>query len=130
MMEDPTKKDVLYLILTNKEVLVGDVKVEGSLAYSEHKLMEIRILWGGRRAMSKIGALHFRRAILGLLRDLLGKIPWENAIVVKKGPSELVNIQRSLPSGSRTVNPYGREIEQKGQEICMDEQGTPVKSQA
>ena len=41
---------LLDLILTNKEGLVGDVKVKGSLGCSDHEMVEFRILRGGSRA--------------------------------------------------------------------------------
>jgi len=41
----PTRKGVLlHLILTNKQELVRDVKVRGSLHCSNHKMAEFRIL--------------------------------------------------------------------------------------
>ena len=37
----------LDLVLTNKEGLVGHVKVGGSLGCSDHEMVEFRILCGG-----------------------------------------------------------------------------------
>jgi len=47
----------------------------------------------------------------------------------KRGTRELINIQGSLPPGSRTTHPNGQEIQQRGQGNYMDEQGTPDKAQ-
>ncbi|GAB0184915.1 triadin [Grus japonensis] len=71
---------MLDLILTNKEGLVGDIKLKGSLGCSDHEMVEFRILRAARRAHSKLTTLDFRRADFGLFRDLLGRIPWDKAL--------------------------------------------------
>ncbi|GAB0207839.1 mitochondrial enolase superfamily member 1 [Grus japonensis] len=71
---------MLDLILTNKEGLVGDVKLKGSLGCSDHEMVEFKILRAARRARSKLTTLDFRRADFGLFRDLLGRIPWDKAL--------------------------------------------------
>ncbi|GAB0190228.1 hypothetical protein GRJ2_001488100 [Grus japonensis] len=71
---------MLDLVLTNKEALVGDVKLKGSLGCSDHEMVEFRILRAARRACSKLATLDFRRADFGLFRDLLGRIPWDKAL--------------------------------------------------
>ncbi|GAB0208353.1 mitochondrial enolase superfamily member 1 [Grus japonensis] len=71
---------MLDLVLTNKEGLVGDVKLKGSLGCSDHEMVEFRILRAARRAHSKFTTLDFRRAGFGLFRDLLGRIPWDKAL--------------------------------------------------
>ncbi|GAB0179152.1 mitochondrial enolase superfamily member 1 [Grus japonensis] len=68
---------VLELLLTNKEKLVGDVKVKGNLGGDEQKIVEFRILRRGRRLKIKLTALDFRRADFGLFKDLLGRVPWD-----------------------------------------------------
>jgi len=65
---------LLDLVLTNKEGLVEDVKVGGSLGCSDHKMMEFRILCEGRRAISRVTALGFSRPNFGLFKGLLGQI--------------------------------------------------------
>ncbi|GAB0208438.1 hypothetical protein GRJ2_003309500 [Grus japonensis] len=81
VIEEPTRRGaMLDLVLTNKEGLVGDVKLKGSLGCNDHKMVEFRILRAARRARSKLTALDFRRADLGLFRDLLGRIPWDKAL--------------------------------------------------
>ncbi|GAB0200488.1 hypothetical protein GRJ2_002514200 [Grus japonensis] len=76
VVEEPTRRGVLLdLVVMNKEGLVEDVKVEGSLGCSE-----FRILHGRSRAMSRITTLDFRRAHFGLFKDLLGRIPWIRAL--------------------------------------------------
>ncbi|GAB0177124.1 hypothetical protein GRJ2_000177600 [Grus japonensis] len=70
---------MLDLVLTNKEVLVGNVKLKGSLGCSGHEMVEFRILRAAKRAHSKLTALDFRRADFGLFRDVLGRVPWDKA---------------------------------------------------
>jgi len=60
----------------NKEGLVEDVKVGGSLGCSGREMVEFRNLRGGSRVVSRIKTLDFRRANFGLFKELLGGIPW------------------------------------------------------
>ncbi|GAB0207304.1 hypothetical protein GRJ2_003196000 [Grus japonensis] len=81
VVEESTRRGVvLDLVLTNKEGLVGDVKVGGSLGCSDHEMVEFRILRGRSRAISRITTLDFRRGNFGLFKDLLGRIPWVRAL--------------------------------------------------
>ncbi|GAB0205478.1 mitochondrial enolase superfamily member 1 [Grus japonensis] len=81
VIEEPMRRGaMLDLIFTNKEGLVGDVKLKGSLGCSDHKMVEFRILRAARRALSKLTTLNFSRADFGLSRDLLGRIPWDKAL--------------------------------------------------
>jgi len=77
VVEEPTSKEALLdLVLTNKEGLVEDVKGGGRLGCSDHEKVEFRILCGGRRAISRIKTLDFKRANFGPFKDLLGGILW------------------------------------------------------
>ena len=81
VMEEPTRRGaMLDLVLTNKEGLVGNVKLKGSLGCSDHEMVEFKILRAARRAHSKLATLDFRRADFGLFRDLLGRVPWDTAL--------------------------------------------------
>jgi len=71
---------MLDLVLTNKEGLLGNVKVKGGLGCSDHKMVEFKILRAVRRVCSKLTTLDFRRADFGVLRDLLGRTPWDKAL--------------------------------------------------
>lgn len=53
---------LLNLICINKEGLVEDVKVKGSLGCRNHKIVDFRILRAGMRVKSKLTPLHFSRA--------------------------------------------------------------------
>jgi len=68
---------MLDLVITNKEGLVGNVKVKGSLGCSDHEMVQFKILRAVRWVRSNLATLDFRRADSGLLRDLLGRIPWD-----------------------------------------------------
>ncbi|GAB0210231.1 hypothetical protein GRJ2_003488900 [Grus japonensis] len=85
--EPPRRGAMLDLVLTNKEGLVGDVKLKGSLGCSDHEMVEFRILRAAKRAHSKLTTLDFRRADFGLFRDLLGRIPWDKALE-GRGPQD------------------------------------------
>ncbi|GAB0183347.1 hypothetical protein GRJ2_000800000 [Grus japonensis] len=71
---------MLDLVLANKEGLVENVKLKGSLDCSDHEMTEFKILRAARRAHSKLTTLDFRRADLGLFRDLLGRVPWDKVL--------------------------------------------------
>jgi len=59
---------------------VGNVKLKGSLVCSDHKMVEFKTLRVVRRVHSELTTLDFRRADFGLFRDLLGRVPWDNAL--------------------------------------------------
>ena len=77
VVEEPMRRGMLLdLVLTNKDRLVEDVKVGGSLGCSDHEMLEFSIMCGGSRARSRINTPDFRRVNFGLFKDLLGGIPW------------------------------------------------------
>ncbi|GAB0181491.1 hypothetical protein GRJ2_000614400 [Grus japonensis] len=81
VIEEPTRRGaILDLVLTNKEGLVGNVKLKGSLGCSDHGMVEFKILRAARRAHSKLTTLDFRRAEFGLFGDSLGRVPWDKAL--------------------------------------------------
>ncbi|GAB0179410.1 hypothetical protein GRJ2_000406300 [Grus japonensis] len=60
---EPTRRGaMLDLVLTNKDGLVGNVKLKGNLGCSDHEMVEHKILRAARKAHSKLTALDFRRA--------------------------------------------------------------------
>jgi len=78
VIADPMSRRVLLdLMLTNKEGLVVNVRVKGSHGSSDHEMVEFRILRAGKRMKSKLTTLEFRRAALGLFKDVLGRVPWD-----------------------------------------------------
>ncbi|PKU42769.1 dtw domain-containing protein 2 [Limosa lapponica baueri] len=80
MIEEPMRCAMLDLVLTNKEGLVGNVKLKGSLGCSEHEMVEFKILRVARRVPSKLNTLDYRRAYFGLFRDLLGRVLQDKAL--------------------------------------------------
>ncbi|GAB0208502.1 hypothetical protein GRJ2_003315900 [Grus japonensis] len=81
VIEEPTRRGaMLDLVLTNKDGLVGDVKLKGSLGCSDHEMVELKILRAARRVHSKLPTLDFRRADFGPFRDLLGRLPRDKAL--------------------------------------------------
>lgn len=54
---------MLDLMLTKNDELVGDVKVKGGLGYSDHEMVEFRVLRAGRMK-SKLTALNLRKQTL------------------------------------------------------------------
>ena len=76
VIEEPVRRGaMLKLVLTNKEGLVGSVKLKGSLGCSDHEMVEFKILRAARRAHSQLVALDCRREALGLFRDPTQTIP-------------------------------------------------------
>ncbi|GAB0180838.1 hypothetical protein GRJ2_000549100 [Grus japonensis] len=108
---------MLDLVLINKEGLVGNVNLKGSLGCSDHEMVEFKILRAARRVHSKLTAPDFRRADFGLFRDLLGRIPWDKALDGgKKGTRKMVSIQGSPPPSSGATHP--NKVRQK----CQDDE--------
>ncbi|PKU31477.1 dtw domain-containing protein 2 [Limosa lapponica baueri] len=78
-VEPRRKGSLLHLILTNKEGLIGGVKIRGSLRCSDHKMLDFRILRAWKRVKIKFTTLDFKKAYFGLFKDLLGRVLWDNA---------------------------------------------------
>ncbi|CAM5172065.1 unnamed protein product [Eretmochelys imbricata] len=77
VLEEPTRGGAfLDLLLTNREELVGEAKVDANLGGSDHELVEFRILTQGRKVSSRIRTLDFRKADFDSLRERMGRIPW------------------------------------------------------
>ncbi|GAB0185586.1 nucleoside diphosphate kinase 6 [Grus japonensis] len=74
------------LVLTNKEGLVENVKLKGSLGCSDHEIVKFNIHRGARRVHSKLTTLDFSRADFGLFKE-------DKALEGRRGPRKLVNIQ-------------------------------------
>jgi len=55
VLSEPTSKDaLLYLLFVNREGLVGDVMVGGSLGHSDHEMVELKIFNVMRRKNSRV----------------------------------------------------------------------------
>ena len=96
--EDPTRRGaMLDLVLTDKEGLVGNVRLKGSLGCSDREMMEFKVLRAARKVHSKLTALDFRKADVGLFRDPLGKVPWGKALE-GRGPKKAGQYSRITSS--------------------------------
>ncbi|PKU46825.1 rna-directed dna polymerase from mobile element jockey-like [Limosa lapponica baueri] len=74
MVEESMRKGVMLdLVLTNKEGLVENVTLKGSLGCTDHEMVEFKILRAASRVCSKLITLDFRRADFGLLRYIRDK---------------------------------------------------------
>ena len=81
MVQKCTRKGTLLdLILTNKEGLVSNVKLKGSQGYSDNKMLAFKILRMSKRVHSKLATLDLRRTDFDLLRELLGRVMWDEAL--------------------------------------------------
>ncbi|XP_073518171.1 uncharacterized protein [Phyllobates terribilis] len=66
----------LDLILINREEMVEEVKVAGTLGGSDHAIIEFWITRGGRHVKTQTSRLDFRKADFKRLRKRIGGIQW------------------------------------------------------
>jgi len=71
------------------------------LDFSEHEMVEFKILRAGRRVKSKLTTLDFRRADFGLFKDLLGILFRDKSLEGTEGPRKMINIGELPPPSSR-----------------------------
>ena len=67
------------VVLQTKKDCVGMCRL-GTASCSGHAIMEFRILYGRNKAKSRISTLDFRRVNFDFFADLLGRIPWNQAL--------------------------------------------------
>ena len=81
MTEEPKRRGaILDLVLTNKEGLVANMKLKGSLGCTDLEMVEFRILRAVRSEQSNLTTLDFMSADFGLFRDLLSRVPWHKGL--------------------------------------------------
>lgn len=81
IFEKPVRRGALLdLTFINKGGLIGELKVEGTIDFSDNGMAEFRILRGESQTKSKITTQDFRRADYFLFRDLSERIPWDKAL--------------------------------------------------
>jgi len=69
VIKEPTRRGVMLdLVLTNKEGLIGNVKLKGCLDCSDREMVEFKILRAERRVHNRLTTLNFRREDFGLFR--------------------------------------------------------------
>lgn len=98
-MEEATEKltAVLELILigrTNREDLVEKLKVEGNFGESDYKTIEFTNLKKGRNESSRIRTIEFKKADFIKLRELEGRVSWEDILRKKRTARELALTER------------------------------------
>lgn len=89
---------MLVLILTKKK----NVKVKSR---SDHEIVKFKILRILRRVHSKLTAVHFRRAEVGLFENLLCRVPWGKALEGKRAPKSCLYSRitfRCIPTKNKT----------------------------
>ncbi|GAB0203778.1 hypothetical protein GRJ2_002843400 [Grus japonensis] len=88
LVSEPTREGApLDLLFANREGLVGDVMIGGHLGHRDHEMIEFLILGEVKRVASRNATSDFWRADFGLLRRLVGRVPWE-AVLKGKGVQE------------------------------------------
>lgn len=76
MLDGPTTGDIqLDLLLTKKEELSGEMKINGSLGCSNHEIVKFKILKGARKSSSGVQIVGFSRAEICFFRKLVSGIP-------------------------------------------------------
>ncbi|XP_065411777.1 uncharacterized protein LOC135973241 [Chrysemys picta bellii] len=128
VLEEPTRgRAFLDLLLTNREELVGEAKVDGNLGGSDHEMVEFRILTQGRKESSRIRTLDFRKADFDSLREQMGRIPWENNMKGKEVQESwlyfkesLLQVQEQTIPMCRKNSKYGRRPAWLNSEILAD----------
>ncbi|TRZ13846.1 hypothetical protein HGM15179_013263 [Zosterops borbonicus] len=81
LVGEPTRGEtMLDLLFTNRDGLVEDVVVGGRLGQSDHEIIEFSIIGEVRRYTNKTFTLDFRRAVFGLFKILIQRVPWEEAL--------------------------------------------------
>ncbi|PKU48920.1 rna-directed dna polymerase from mobile element jockey-like [Limosa lapponica baueri] len=127
VIEQLMRGSMLDLVLTNKEGLVGNVKLKGSLGYRDHEIVECKILRAARRAHSKLTTLDFWTADFDS-SDLLGRVPWDKALEGRETQESWLTFENHLLQAQETCIPR-EEVRQKCTEACVDEPGAPAQTQ-
>lgn len=105
--EESTRRgDMLDLVPTNKEELVRNAVLQGTV--SDNKMVEIKILKAVRRARSKITGPDIRSADLWPLQG-----PTHYSTGKQRGPRMLAEFQGSLPPSSGSMDSSTREMRKK-----------------
>ena len=120
MIREPTRR-CWTCYSKNKEELIEDLKVKGSLGCSNCETVEFKILREVSKINSRITAPDFRRADLGLSREAF----MGNCAPGQKARGELADLQGQPPQNTGTVHNV-QKVEQAWQKASMDEHGAPA----
>ena len=81
LVQEPTRGGALLdLLFTNREGLIGDVKVGDCLAQRNYEIVEFSILGNVRRVTSKTAVVNFQKVDFDLFRMLVAGVPWESLL--------------------------------------------------
>lgn len=69
VLSEPTRKYASLDLFVNKERLLGDVMVGGSLGCDDHQKVEFKVLGVMRKIFSRVATLDFEKANFKLLRE-------------------------------------------------------------
>ena len=113
VIEEPMRRGaMLDLVLTNKEGLVGNVKLKGSLGCSDHEMVEFRILRAVRRVHSKLTYPGLQESRLWPPQGSAWWSTMGQSSGGKRGPRQLANIQGSPPPSSGAMHPNKEKVRQ------------------
>jgi len=108
------KGALLDLLFTNREGLVGDVKVGDCLGQSDHEIVEFSILGDVRRVTSKTAILNFQRADFDLFRMLVAQVPWESLLKGKGVQEAWMLLKMEILKAQEQAVPECRKASRKG----------------
>ncbi|KAK4821003.1 hypothetical protein QYF61_010734 [Mycteria americana] len=78
VIDTPTRGDaILDLMVINASEFISDVKIGGSLSFSDHTLVEFTVLRDMGQVRSTVRTLNFRKANFQLFKELVSRTPWE-----------------------------------------------------
>jgi len=116
IVQEPMRRGaMLDLVLTNKERLMSDEKLKGSLGYSDHEMVEFKVLRASKRVCSKLTTVDLRRVDFNLFGELLGRVTWKKSLEGRGAPKSW-SVFKDISSKSRNSAPRenGRQARMPG----------------
>ena len=104
--------DLLDLLFTNWEGLVGGVVVRGCHGNSNHKMIEFSIIGEVRSGVRRTATLDIQRADFGLLKSLLNRVPSE-LVLKSRGVQEGQEGSLKGAGAGRTHVPKDKPVREK-----------------
>lgn len=118
----PTSREALLdlVMITSREELVKDVKVEGNLGDRDHNMMEFRIFRAGRKDGRRIRILDFIKTNFNQTQRTGGQDPLGDKSEGKRKYNQLSGTQESRIKHSQERNPVATEEWEVQKEIGLD----------
>lgn len=108
---------LLDLLLANGEGLLYNVTTNDSLGYSDHNVVEFKILLSSLKTSSRTKTPNFRRPNFNMIRAQLQGVPWEASM---EGEGTCVGSYSRVPAEStRMVHPLQRERKKAEQKTTL-----------